>query len=117
MRALLAALALAVVATPSFAQQATADNPDPIASQTHSTITFYTQQGLQGNATLFTRDHSNFSGGERAMSLETKGGAWEVCDGVSFTGECRVTQGWTMNIRDLGLRRVRSIRPVGTTES
>lgn len=117
MRALLAALALAAVATPTFAQQATADNPDWIASQTHSTITFYTQQGLQGDATLFTRDHDNFRGGERAMSLETKGGAWEVCDGVSFTGQCRVTEGWTMNLRDLGLRRVRSIRPVESTES
>lgn len=117
MRALLATLVLVAVATPTFAQQQAADNPDRIAGQTRSTITFYTQHGLQGDATLFTRDHSNFSGGERAMSLETKGGAWEVCDGVSFTGECRVTQGWTMNIRDLGLRRVRSIRPVGTTES
>lgn len=112
MRVLLAALALAAVATPTLGQQAV-DNPDPIASQTRSTITFYTQQGLQGNATLFTRDQSHVSGGERAASLETKGGAWEVCDGVSFTGECRVTQGWTMNVRrDLGLQRVRSVRPV-----
>lgn len=112
MRAALSVLALVAVALPAFAQQAV-DNPDPIASQTRSTITFYTQQGLQGDATLFTRDHSHVSGGERAASLETKGGAWEVCDGVSFTGECRVTQGWTMNVRrDLGLQRVRSIRPV-----
>ncbi|WP_396593892.1 beta/gamma crystallin-related protein [Brevundimonas sp. R86498] len=116
MRVLLAAMALAVVATPALAQRA-ADAPNWIPGQSRSTITIYTQQGLQGDATMFTRDQSHISGGERAVSLETKGGAWEVCDGVSFTGQCRVAEGWTMNLRDLGLRRVRSIRPIVSTES
>lgn len=111
MRALLATLVLVAAATPAVAHQS-ADRPSYISGQSRSTLTIYTSSGLQGVPTTFTRGQGHVSGGERASSLRATGGAWQVCDGANFQGQCRVVEGWTMNLNDLGLRRVRSFRPI-----
>jgi hypothetical protein len=113
MRVLMITTAILAFAGPSVALQSS-DNPNYIPGQSRSTLTIYTQAGLSGERYLFTEAAGNITDGLRAASLRTSGGAWEVCDGANFQGQCRVAEGWTFNVNDLGLRRIRSIRPLET---
>ena len=111
MRALFTTAAILMLASPSVALQAS-DNPNYVMGQSRSTLTIYTQAGLNGQSYLFTQSAGNITDALRAQSLRTSGGAWEVCDGANFQGQCRIAEGWAFNVNNLGLRRIRSIRPV-----
>lgn len=111
----LAAVTLAVVGLSSaaVAQVPAFGEPDWIPGQTPSTLTLYSEAGLQGRGLLIVRPSGNLSASFRAASLKTTGGAWEVCDAPNFRGQCQVVDGWQLSLnRDLGLRQVRSMRPV-----
>lgn len=111
MRALFLTVVAVVLAGPALAQQAS-DNPTWIPGQTRSFLTLYDQTGLNGQGVIFTERTGNLTDAFRARSLRTSGGPWEVCDGANYSGRCVVAEGWTFNLNDVGLRRVRSIRPV-----
>lgn len=102
-----------VLATPTMAQDRALGNPNWIPGQSRSTLTLYEEPGLQGGSIMLVEREGNLSGPFRAASLRTRGGAWEVCDRHNFRGQCRVVDGWTLSLnRDVGLREVRSVRPL-----
>lgn len=106
------AATILILATPAMAQEAFG-NPNWIPGQSASTLTLYDQSGLQGGKLMLVEREGNLTGSFRAASLRATGGAWEVCDRQNFQGECRVVTGWTLSLnRDIGLRDVRSARPV-----
>lgn len=78
-----------------------------------TTLTLYAQAGLEGPTLFLVEDVSNISDSFRTESLKTSGGAWEVCDRINFQGRCRIADGRNMSLNsDVGLRAVRSARPV-----
>lgn len=104
------------VATPAVSQDRALGNPNWIPGQTPSTLTLYEQSGLQGNSVLIVESEGNLSG--RTASLRASGGSWEVCDQHNFRGECRVVDGWALSLnRDIGLRNIRSVRPVAPDDT
>jgi hypothetical protein len=111
MRVVWIAAGLLALAGPAAARQAT-DNPTWIPGQTPSSLTIYGETSLGGPGYRFTERDGNVTDALRPRSLRATGGAWQVCDGANFNGDCRVVEGWVFNIHDLGLRRVRSIQPV-----
>ncbi len=107
------AATLLVLAAPAVAQDRAFGNPTWIPGQSRSTLTLYDQSGLQGGSVLIVEREGHLGGSFRAASLRTTGGAWEVCDRQNFQGQCRVVDGWALSLnRDVGLREVRSVRPV-----
>jgi hypothetical protein len=110
---LLTVAAFLVLATPAIAQDGAFGNPNWVPGQSASTLTLYDQSGLQGGKLPLVKREGNLAGSFRVASLSATGGAWEVCDRHNFQGECRVVDGWTLSLnRDIGLRDVRSARPV-----
>ena len=110
------AATILLVAAPAVAQEPAFGNPSWIPGQSRSTLTLYDQSGLQGNSVLIVEREGNLSG--RTASLRATGGSWEVCDQHNFRGQCRVVDGWALSLnRDLGLRTVRSVRPVAPEDT
>jgi hypothetical protein len=101
-------LALLVPATP-VAQDSTLGQPRMPSA---TTLTLYGQAGLEGPSLFLVEDVSNISNSFRTESLKTSGGAWEVCDRINFEGRCRIADGRNMSLNSVGLRAVRSARPV-----
>lgn len=99
------AAALVVVAF-GFAQ--------PAAAQ----VTFYSQEGLRGQAFTAdgTIDNFEYVGfNDRASSLVIQRGRWEVCDDAYYRGYCTVlSPGQYPSLAAMGLNnRISSVRPIG----
>jgi len=102
-----------VLGSAAAAQQAPLGQPNWIPGQSRSTITLYDQTGLRGSELLIAEPQANLTAAFRAESVRTAGGAWQICDHNEYRGQCRVVDGWTLSLnRDLGIRQVRSMRPV-----
>jgi hypothetical protein len=72
-------------------------------------IGFRGQTFVVSNSTPSLRALSN-----RAGSVKTYGGGWQICDGESFTGRCVTVTNSEVDLGRLGLRdRVSSARPIG----
>lgn len=112
------AAALMALASTATAQDRALGNPNWIPGQSDSTLTLYDQGGLQGGKVLLVEREGNLTGSFRVASLRATGGAWEVCDRQNFRGQCRVVDGWALSLnRDIGLREVRSARPLESDET
>lgn len=106
-------VALALLAAPVVAQEPVTDrSPAALTGRDDTILTLYGQQGLGGPAYSYSRTTGNIGSMQRIESLRTSGGAWEVCDRHGFQGECRIVEGRYQTLSQVGLRQIRSIRPV-----
>lgn len=76
------------------------------------TLTLYPEAGFQGRETILPGSSNATVVSRRYLSLKTTGGAWEFCDQPNFQGQCRVADGWVHSLSRLGLRNIRSYRPI-----
>ena len=88
-----------------------------IASQAAAQVTFYEEDGFQGQSFTTKRqinnfDHSGFN--DRASSVVVASERWEVCEDVRFRGQCVVLRpGQYPSLAAMGLNnRVSSVRSV-----
>ncbi len=86
-----------------------------LAAQASAQVTFYQSENYQGRT--FTAegqvgDLQRFGFNDRASSVVVKGGSWEVCDNVNFTGRCVIMlPGNYPSLNGTGLNdRVTSVR-------
>ena len=62
-----------------------------LATQAMAQITFYEGEGFRGRTFVASRAIPNmqrFGFNDRASSVIVKGGSWEVCENVNFSGRC-----------------------------
>jgi uncharacterized protein YcfJ len=90
--------------------------PLPVASQ----LTFYDQQGFQGQSfttakPVVSLERAGFN--DRASSVEVIGDRWEVCEDARFGGRCVVLRpGRYASMESMGMNnRVSSVRAVSST--
>ena len=106
-------IALGLLVAPAVAQEPLTDrSPAALTGRDDRVLTFYTQQAFSGAAYSFTQTTGNISSMQRIDSLRTTGGPWQVCDKHRFKGDCRVVEGRYRTLSQVGLREIRSVRPV-----
>lgn len=87
------------------------------AAQAAAEVTFYDQEGFQGETFTAQQQINNFQGvgfNDRASSVVVTGQRWEVCDDVRFRGRCVVLRpGEYPSLSAVGLdNRISSVRAV-----
>ena len=114
MRNLLVSLiTFGLLVAPAVAQEPQTDrSPAALTGRDDRVLTVYEQQAFSGAAYSFTQTTSNISSMQRFASLRTTGGPWQVCDKHGFKGDCRVLEGRYRTLSQVGLREIRSARPV-----
>lgn len=90
--------------------------PIPVASQ----VTFFEQQGFQGQSFTTARQIGNlerFGFNDRASSVEVIGDRWEVCEDARFSGRCVILRpGRYASMASMGLNdRISSVRAVNSS--
>ena len=91
--------------------------PVPVVAAAAGQITFYEDEGFRGQTFVADRELGNFERfgfNDRASSVIVNQGAWEVCEGMRFTGRCVVLRrGSYDSLRGMDMNdRVSSVRPV-----
>lgn len=90
-----------------------------LASHSFAQVTFYQNENFQGPTFTAERpvsDLQRFGFNDRASSVVVKGGPWEVCDNVNFSGRCVIMlPGNYPSLSGTGLsERVTSVRLANT---
>ena len=88
-----------------------------VAGQAAAQVTFYQNDGFNGQAFTADRTIGNFERwgfNDRASSVSVRGGNWEICTDAHFRGRCTVlSPGDYPSLRSLGLNdRISSAREV-----
>ena len=88
-----------------------------VAAQAAAEVTFYEQEGFQGQTFTAQQPINNLQGvgfNDRASSAVAAGQRWEVCDDVRFRGRCVVLRpGQYPSLSAMGLdNRVSSVRAI-----
>ena len=83
-----------------------------------SGLVFYDQPNYRGDARDIRNSAGNLgSAGDRARSVEVRGGTWELCDGASRNARCITVDEDVPDLRRLGFRNgvttVREAAPQG----
>ena len=86
-----------------------------LASQSFAQVTFYQNENFQGStftAEQQVNDLQRFGFNDRASSVVVKGGSWEVCENINFSGRCVIMRpGNYPSLNSTGLNyRVSSVR-------
>lgn len=86
-----------------------------LAGQSFAQVTFYQNENFQGStftAEQQVNDLQRFGFNDRASSVVVKGGSWEVCENVNFSGRCVIMRpGNYPSLNSTGLNyRVSSVR-------
>ena len=77
-----------------------------------STLTLYDGRDFRGEPRELDRPESRLELRDRTGSLQTRGGAWEICDRPDFSGRCVIVSGDVPDLSVHGMRnRVLSARP------
>lgn len=108
----LAAACLAATSAVVAQEPRTDRSPSALTGRDSTVLTVYGQPGLTGTVHSFSLPTGNVSTMQRYESLRTSGGPWQVCDRHEYQGECRVVEGRYLTLSQIGLRQIRSIRPV-----
>lgn len=77
-------------------------------------ITLYPNPDFRGRGFSANQEYSNLPRpyNDGAMSLEVRGGAWEVCVDANFRGRCQVVTRDVRDLRSIGLAgTISSVRP------
>lgn len=85
------------------------------AGQSFAQVTFYQNENFQGStftAEQQVNDLQRFGFNDRASSVVVKGGSWEVCENINFSGRCVIMRpGNYPSLSSTGLNyRVSSVR-------
>ncbi|WP_395330539.1 beta/gamma crystallin-related protein [Novosphingobium sp. BL-8H] len=104
---LFAGTGLLPVSIPAHGQQAAAHRPPPPPAQPAGEIIVYRDRNFAGPAVSIRQDQSNLRLAWTVRSARVRSGTWELCERAGFQGRCLTV---TRDNRDLGQRRVQSVR-------
>lgn len=94
----------------SFRRVSGGTTPNPGPSNPY--IVLFDQVNYRGNPTNYNGPTGNIN--RRARSVTIGSGSWELCDGYNYSGRCQTVTISQANLANIGLSRVRSVRPAGS---